>query len=781
MSETLKAVIADDSLKGRERIKAITDKLEEGISDLFQSVRYARYLQMLGKFHQYSLNNMLLIHFQMPTATFVAGYTTWKTKFHRYPRKGVHGLKILAPAPYQETISRVKKNPETGDPVWDENGDPVTETIEIKRPAFKVVTVFDVSQTEGKELPTLGVNELSGEVKDYDRFFDALKQSCPVPVSVEAIEGTAKGYFSWAEQRIVIREGMSQIQTIKTMIHEMAHQKLHDVSADESVKEKSRESKEVEAESVAYAVCQYYGIDTSDYSFAYVAGWSADKTLPELKGSLEVLQKTAHELIESIDKAVREREQEHTDPAEEIITMAEAAAKEEREHEVEPEEAIIEMAENAELENEFEKLDQQLEAGKSVEYQVYLESGVGTKRDFATFEIEKQAQEFCENHNWQWMDENEFVWNMSYEEREIMLERKFVPIREYAIFNEHGKITRAADEIGDRNWVYNAVKDFQDKNELPDYLKTLDENGEYLDRYFLYAGYDEYVALSHLEELKPYAMRLVPYVEEMAEYPANVIFKAKEEYVILPLLAEVYYGKQNGMTEEQIDFMLSKAEDRIDMDTIRNIRYGLEGGLSEREINIFVGEDYNVQKYLMSYLLYGGDLKKAEALKGSDMNTANFVLNAYRDDHLSAEKGKAVVEAVNLIKNSNEDHRFNEFDFEWFPEYLTNRAKDDRVTPKVLSSIASKFVAQHETNDIRDFVRDYGGIEEFLAEAAWEAKGEKETTKGSKSKSKDKDLPEKGEQPKETDSIRKRLAEGNSGATKNKSIRNRERKEREER
>jgi len=292
-----------------QKVKEITDQLEQGIQDLFESEKYMSWLRTMSKFHDYSLNNTLLIAFQRPDATLVAGYTAWQKQFGRQVQKGEKAIKILAPAPYKEKVEMEKIDPITRTPILDADGKPVREVQEVTRPAFKVVSVFDVSQTEGREIPSLGVDELSGDVREYEMFFEALKRSCPVPMEFENIEGSAKGYYHQMEQRIAIREGMSQVQTIKTAIHEMAHQRLHAVDPLDEKSEiinQSRSSKEVEAESVAYTVCQHYGIETSDYSFAYVAGWSHGKETPELKASLNTIRKTANEMITEIDGHIAE-------------------------------------------------------------------------------------------------------------------------------------------------------------------------------------------------------------------------------------------------------------------------------------------------------------------------------------------------------------------------------------------------------------------------------------------------------------------------------------------
>ena len=305
--------------KSAQQVREITDKLEQGIKELFESERFKEYLRTMSKFYHYSFSNTLLIAMQKPEATYVAGYTSWQRNFDRQVMKGEKGIKILAPAPYKAKEEREKIDPSTQKPILDADGKPVTETVEVMRPAFKVVSVFDISQTDGKELPDIIVDELSGSVENYAAFFEALKQESPVPIAFEDIPGGAKGYFSPLESRIAIQEGMSEIQTVKTAIHEIAHAKLHAIHPDEKTApedKKDRHTKEVEAESVAYTVCQRYGIETSDYSFGYIAGWSSDKETKELKGSLETIRKTAAEMIDSIDAKLKvllaEKSQEQT-------------------------------------------------------------------------------------------------------------------------------------------------------------------------------------------------------------------------------------------------------------------------------------------------------------------------------------------------------------------------------------------------------------------------------------------------------------------------------------
>ena len=285
-----------------ERMKEITDRLETGTQELFESERYKAYLTTMSKFHSYSFNNTLLI--AMQGGQLVAGYNKWRDDFHRNVKKGEKAIKILAPAPFKAK-KEVQKLDAQGRPVMGKDGKPVTEVQEIQVPAFKIVSVFYVSQTEGEPLPSIGVEELTGSVERYGEFFKALEQTSPVPIGFEDIPGGSHGYYHLTEKRIAIQEGMSELQTLKTAIHEIAHSKLHAIDPEapaiEQADRPDSRTREVQAESVAYAVCQHYGLDTSDYSFGYVAGWSSGKDLKELKASLETIRTTAHELITTID------------------------------------------------------------------------------------------------------------------------------------------------------------------------------------------------------------------------------------------------------------------------------------------------------------------------------------------------------------------------------------------------------------------------------------------------------------------------------------------------
>ena len=309
-----------------EKVKEITDKLEAGIKELMDSDKFKEYLKCLSKFHNYSLGNTILIALQKPDATLVAGYTAWKNQFGRQVQKGEQGIRILAPTPYKRKMEVDVIDPSTGQARMNPDGTKATELKEIMVPAFKVVNVFDVSQTDGRPIPSIGVNELNGDVRQYEMFFEALKRSCPVPISFEQIDSGAKGYYHTVDHRIALQEGMSQVQTIKTLIHEMTHQHLHSKDPKEMSPEEprlTRNAKEVEAESVAYTVAQHFGIETSDYSFAYIAGWSAGKDTPELKASLDRIRTAADELITGINMQLQIL---HKEKMAELETQAETLA-----------------------------------------------------------------------------------------------------------------------------------------------------------------------------------------------------------------------------------------------------------------------------------------------------------------------------------------------------------------------------------------------------------------------------------------------------------------------
>ena len=274
-----------------EKVKAITQKLEEGIAALFESDKYKEYLRVMARFHRYSLGNTLLIFFQKPDASLVAGFHDWQRKFKRNVKKGEKGIRILAPIMYK------RKNKDRSE---DQDGDEEEDTAT----AFRVVSVFDVSQTEGAELPSIGVDELTGDVDQYRALFDALKAVSPAPIAFEQIDSGAHGYYHLEERRIAIQQSMSQLQILKTGIHEVAHAMLHalDESGKRPADDPDRRTREVEAESVAYTVCQHFGLDTASYSFGYVAGWSSGKELKELKASLDIIRRTSHDMIIAIEK-----------------------------------------------------------------------------------------------------------------------------------------------------------------------------------------------------------------------------------------------------------------------------------------------------------------------------------------------------------------------------------------------------------------------------------------------------------------------------------------------
>ena len=353
-----------DKPTNRERLQQITAGIEQGIKELFESEKYMRYLSVMSRFHRYSVNNTMLIYMQKPDATLVAGYNKWKNQFERHVKKGEHGITIIAPTPFKKKIEEQKLDPDTKAPMLDAEGKVIMEEREVEIPMFRPVKVFDVSQTDGKPLPELA-SSLSGNVQNYEVFMEALRRSAPVPLSVEPMAANMDGYFSPDQQRIAIREGMSEVQTVSAAVHEIAHSKLHDpkkyeaeptwkivmvsgggvkhdyrldfateAEAEQAAAEddwryvdenqfewrleveedltavkqavKNRNTEEVEAESISYAVCQYYGIQTADNSFGYIATWSQDKTLPELRASLETINKAAGELIVDIDRHYKE-------------------------------------------------------------------------------------------------------------------------------------------------------------------------------------------------------------------------------------------------------------------------------------------------------------------------------------------------------------------------------------------------------------------------------------------------------------------------------------------
>ena len=409
--------------KPAEKLKEITDRLEQGITELFDSERYKEYLQVMSKFHNYSFNNTLLIAMQKPDASLIAGFNAWKNNFGRNVMRGEKGIRILAPSPYKIRQEVEKKDPQTGKTVIGGDGKPVTETKEIQIPAYKVVAVFDVSQTEGRELPSISANELTGDVEQYEDFFAALEKTSPVPMGFEKIEGTAHGYYHLEEKRIAIDEGMSELQNLKTAIHEIAHAKLHDIDLNAPQEEQAdrpdRRTREVQAESIAYTVCQHYGLDTSDYSFGYVAGWSSGRELAELKSSLETIRATAAEIINTIDghfaelqkerEAAKEQEAEaQTQPdltAEPTVTILWSESSQLREGETIPlsrANTLIEALDEANLESPgYDKTEFRIDFvmnGKADQYEGRQDLGDG---EGALIEhIEKYHAYYANDPNW---------------------------------------------------------------------------------------------------------------------------------------------------------------------------------------------------------------------------------------------------------------------------------------------------------------------------------------------------------------------------------------------
>lgn len=300
---------AEEKKTNKQRLKDITDSIENGIKELFESDKYQQYLQTMSRFHRYSVNNQMLIYMQNPNATLVAGFNKWHDQFGRNVKKGEKGIKIIAPTPYKKKIEETKLDPDTKLPILDDNGNEVKVEKEIQIPMFRVVSVFDVSQTAGKPLPQLA-SDLSGNVQNYDAFLEAIKRSSSVPITFEPISN-ADGYFSLDEQKIVICDGMSEVQTVSALLHELAHSKLHNRTKDDKVQtdeqdadkpKLDRNTEEVQAESISFAVCAYYGIKTEENSFGYIASWSNGKKLSELRESLETINKTSNIMITDIDK-----------------------------------------------------------------------------------------------------------------------------------------------------------------------------------------------------------------------------------------------------------------------------------------------------------------------------------------------------------------------------------------------------------------------------------------------------------------------------------------------
>ena len=364
------------SEKPADKMKEITDRLEQGILGLYESDRYADYLRTMSKFHDYSLNNTILI--AMQGGNLVKGYKQWEKEFDRHVKPGEKAIKILAPSPFTVKKQVEKIDPDTQKPVFDKDGKPVTEEKEIKIPAFRVVSVFDISQTEGKELPAL-TYELTGNVEQYKDFFAALEKTSPFAMGFEALSGGTKGRCNYEEKRIIINEGMDELQNIKTAIHEIAHATLHDTDKD-APERPDRRTREVQAESVAYAVCQHYGLDTSDYSFGYIAGWSSGKELAELKGSLETIRSTAASLIDTIDEHFAE--------------IQKAQDKEQTTEQAQPEAATPELPEETAPVQEKEAQPEQ--AAPAAPYYTINEAAAKRAKDANSFSDYKQGSATAE-------------------------------------------------------------------------------------------------------------------------------------------------------------------------------------------------------------------------------------------------------------------------------------------------------------------------------------------------------------------------------------------------
>ena len=380
-----------------QRMKEITERLEQGVKDIFTSEMYANYLRTMSQFHSYSFNNTLLIHLQKPEASLVAGYQTWQKKFHRQVRRGEKGIQIIAPAPIRTREEIEKVDPATMEPVLKPDGTPEMEEVEYTIPRFRVTTVFDVSQTEGEPLPELETPELLGSVENYEIFMQAIRDISPVPIRFDEIESGAKGYYSSVDKEIVIQESMSESQTMKTGIHEVTHAKLHDRDIMEEMDEKKDQmTREVEAESVAYTVCQYFGLDTSDYSFPYIAGWSSDRDMKELRSSMDTIRKVAGEMIEQIMEKFREIEMERAEMKwEDLILCISGSMGSEYEYSIVRNmtpELLLEHVQKYAYLDRTEAADQSLEEyleeqGANV-LPIYASNGLGEEKPMSFFDVE---------------------------------------------------------------------------------------------------------------------------------------------------------------------------------------------------------------------------------------------------------------------------------------------------------------------------------------------------------------------------------------------------------
>ena len=380
----------------KQRVQELTDKLEQGLQDLFNSDSYCNYLRTMSKFHNYSFNNTLLIAMQKPDATLVAGYKAWQKNFERHVNKGEKAIRILAPAPYKIKEERDKIDPVTQELLLDKDGNPQKEEVEITIPAFRAVSVFDVAQTDGKPIPELAAKELLSDVEGYQDMIRAVEAISPVPIELEEIAGDSKGYYDREAKRIAVQENMSESQTLKTMIHEVAHSKLHskEVEQDEQMR-KDRNTKEVEAESVAYTVCQHFGIDTSDYSFGHIAGWSSGRDTKELRASMDTIRKTASELITGIEGQLHllELEKEVVQKETEITADTELSNMQKAEkiiNELESEKSVFSRAERNLIVNYAYKLGD-MEKTRELAEHIFYEEKYGNQ-NVALAIIDAQAE-----------------------------------------------------------------------------------------------------------------------------------------------------------------------------------------------------------------------------------------------------------------------------------------------------------------------------------------------------------------------------------------------------
>lgn len=389
-----------------KQLKEISERLEQGVKEIFTSERYTEYLNTMSKFHNYSFNNTLLITMQKPEATLVAGYQAWQKKFNRHVKRGEKGIQIIAPAPIREKQEIEKIDPVTKEPVIGDDGQPETEIVEMVIPRFRITTVFDVSQTEGEPIAELEVPELTGSVQFYDTFMQALQNISPVPIRMMNVEGEAKGYYHQTEKYIAIKEDMSNVQTMKTGVHEVSHALLHDrevMDAEGVLKDQT--TKEVEAESIAYIVCNHFGLDTSEYSFTYIASWCESRDMKALKASMDTIRKTSSEVIENIEAQMHELEMERpirdTFHKEDLILhlsgsmgseftydLIENMSREQLEQNVEE---YVSLLESGEIEENEKPLESFLEEKGAAVTPLYDSSGHGENYPIDFYDVEYDA------------------------------------------------------------------------------------------------------------------------------------------------------------------------------------------------------------------------------------------------------------------------------------------------------------------------------------------------------------------------------------------------------